>query len=63
MSVFENYLYFYDYKIIFSQFYQISLVVKLLINCSSLSLHDALHIMPFITHSNLRVFDTIFTFQ
>jgi hypothetical protein len=46
-----------------SQFYQISFVVKLLLNHSSLSLRVPLHIFPSISHSHLRVLDTNFTFQ
>ena len=43
--------------------YKIFLFVKLLLNHSSHSLRDALRILPSISHNNLRMFDTNFTFQ
>jgi len=39
-----------------------SLAVKLLLNFSSLSLHDALHIFPTTSHSHLLMFSTKFPF-
>jgi len=52
LSVFEN-KFVIIIIIISSEFYQISLAVKLSLNHSSRPLHDALHIFPSTSHSHL----------